>query len=354
MTNRIGENINKLRKHHNLTQQRLSELLGISVAAVSKWETGTAYPDIELLPKIATIFNVSIDYLFDFHLSLVDNPTKVIESANHLFEIGQKTEAILLLSEALLRYPNNMLIKFNHARLTIWSATEYIEVIKELEEVINNCENREITDESYYLLSTCYISLKEFDKAIDAISKIRQSPHINTGLSLLWIYMKQGNFKSAIKQFEFNIFSSLCNIHANTILTDELFKDDFAKAVSFYEMAIGTFKAYSGNNPCRFDVYISTFYERAAYEYVRAEKYDQAIHSLKFAVQYAHSFDNLADENDLPQFDSLNISDTAYNKISNQKLRLLNTIESNLNGAYKYLTSNNDFIEIVTTLKNSL
>lgn len=37
---KISENINNLRKENNMTQEQLAEALGVSVAAVSKWERG--------------------------------------------------------------------------------------------------------------------------------------------------------------------------------------------------------------------------------------------------------------------------------------------------------------------------
>ena len=59
----IGVQIAKLRKEKNITQEELAKNLDISAQAVSKWENGGS-PDLELLPKIADYFNVSIDYLF--------------------------------------------------------------------------------------------------------------------------------------------------------------------------------------------------------------------------------------------------------------------------------------------------
>ena len=61
----IGKQISILRKKYNLSQVELANKLDISYQAVSKWETGTAYPDISLLPKLSHIFNVSIDYILD-------------------------------------------------------------------------------------------------------------------------------------------------------------------------------------------------------------------------------------------------------------------------------------------------
>ena len=44
----------------------LPSYLGVSKAAVSKWETGATYPDITLLPQLAAFFNIRIDELLDY------------------------------------------------------------------------------------------------------------------------------------------------------------------------------------------------------------------------------------------------------------------------------------------------
>ncbi|MEG0569917.1 MAG: helix-turn-helix transcriptional regulator [Erysipelotrichales bacterium] len=56
-----------LRKKFNLTQQEIADRLNVSNKTVSRWETAEGYPDIDLLPKIASIFHVSIDYLLKDH-----------------------------------------------------------------------------------------------------------------------------------------------------------------------------------------------------------------------------------------------------------------------------------------------
>jgi len=60
---RVGTRIAELRSINNITQLELAEKLGVTDRAVSKWETGGGYPDIALLPLMADIFNVNIDYL---------------------------------------------------------------------------------------------------------------------------------------------------------------------------------------------------------------------------------------------------------------------------------------------------
>ena len=61
----LGKKIKQLRFKASLTQEQLAESVGVSAQAVSKWENSAAMPDITLLPKLAEIFGVSIDDLFD-------------------------------------------------------------------------------------------------------------------------------------------------------------------------------------------------------------------------------------------------------------------------------------------------
>ena len=54
------------RKEKGITQDALADHVGVTKASVSKWETGQSYPDITLLPKLATFFNISIDDLIGY------------------------------------------------------------------------------------------------------------------------------------------------------------------------------------------------------------------------------------------------------------------------------------------------
>lgn len=61
--NTTGKKIRDMRKAVNLTQQQLADMIGVSNKAVSKWENGEGYPDIENLKRVSAIFNTSIDEL---------------------------------------------------------------------------------------------------------------------------------------------------------------------------------------------------------------------------------------------------------------------------------------------------
>ena len=60
----IGENIRNFRKKNDLTQEALADRLGVTYQSISRWENGTTYPDLELIPAIAEVLAVTVDELF--------------------------------------------------------------------------------------------------------------------------------------------------------------------------------------------------------------------------------------------------------------------------------------------------
>ena len=62
----IGKVISERRKLLGFTQQSLSQRLNVSAQAISKWENGTSYPDVTLLPQLAAILSISIDSLLGY------------------------------------------------------------------------------------------------------------------------------------------------------------------------------------------------------------------------------------------------------------------------------------------------
>src|SRR5699024_1158616 len=59
----FNEKLQQLRTEKNLTQEQLAEQLYVSRTAISKWESGKGYPNIESLHCIATFFSLNIDDL---------------------------------------------------------------------------------------------------------------------------------------------------------------------------------------------------------------------------------------------------------------------------------------------------
>lgn len=59
----FGLKIKNLRLSRDLTQQELAEKMDVTRSSIGAYETGSQYPSIEVLKKLASFFNVSSDYL---------------------------------------------------------------------------------------------------------------------------------------------------------------------------------------------------------------------------------------------------------------------------------------------------
>ncbi len=81
------ENIKKLRKQHNLSQQQLADILHISQQSVYKYEKDITSPDIETLANMADYFNTSIDYLVGY----TDIPHKIEPVTDSMLNINEMT-----------------------------------------------------------------------------------------------------------------------------------------------------------------------------------------------------------------------------------------------------------------------
>ena len=85
MTLEIGEKIRQLRLQRGMTQGQLGEALGLSAQAVSKWESQTNMPDIQLLPELSVLLGVSIDELFSMtDSSRMDRIENMIEGVRFI------------------------------------------------------------------------------------------------------------------------------------------------------------------------------------------------------------------------------------------------------------------------------
>ena len=108
MNIKIGTIIRELRSKSGITQEKLASHLGISVQAVSRWESETCYPDLEFIPKIANYFRVSADYLLGINrYDTAETAAEYERKWTAAVKNANPAQAMEIITEALTIMPKN-------------------------------------------------------------------------------------------------------------------------------------------------------------------------------------------------------------------------------------------------------
>lgn len=108
----LGNKIRELRRRDGRTQEVLADALGVTSQAVSRWESGGSYPDMEILPAIANYFGVTIDELFGYQNDRERKVDAILEKIGNYHIKARSDDAwvddcLAILREGLAEYPQN-------------------------------------------------------------------------------------------------------------------------------------------------------------------------------------------------------------------------------------------------------
>lgn len=183
----IGQNIKKYRKEKGYTQRELADLIGVSVQAISKWETDTGAPDISQVVPLASALDISTDALFDYEHHTMPKDFEELRKDYHRQEVfrDQRDSAknYKMLNAYFSAHPQNS----EAASLCLKCLVDMIvagktqdrgksELIAECEKYAN-CIFKYETDidtvfMNHFVLARGYAALGENEKAKDMLSKI--------------------------------------------------------------------------------------------------------------------------------------------------------------------------------------
>ena len=100
---KIGKFIGEQRKVHNLTQSELSEKLGITDRAISKWERGICLPDAGLMLDLCKILEISVNELLSGEKIPMENNTEIMEkNLIEMAALNERTNKMLIHTEYIL------------------------------------------------------------------------------------------------------------------------------------------------------------------------------------------------------------------------------------------------------------
>lgn len=244
----IGKTILNLRKEKGLTQEQLASMVGVSAGAVSKWETGSSKPDIDLLAPLARALNTSLNELLSFKEELQDEEIKEIKKEiTDIFLHQGFNEGEAKCKEYLSKYPNSDGLKLIVAGLiqmySMLLGEKYEELIKEkqqyalslLYEVVDSKESKYVNT-ALFLIANLQISLENYEESERCLKELIDS-FIDPMVIYAALLERQGKneeLESLCKRMTlsyFNQSSAMLSILSRVYKK----KGDFDKAVLYLE-----------------------------------------------------------------------------------------------------------------------
>lgn len=181
----LGENIKKYRQLKGMTQTQLASVFNMSEQAISRWETGTTYPDIVLLPALADFFGITIDELMGMeHYNDEAEIDSIIKTVKDNQRQGKISNNVDILQDALKKYPKNYIIMnylidqllFENcggdAEKEKLNGEKAIELSNRL---LNECTDREICN---YVVNLKINALQRLGRMEEAIDLAQSQPSI--------------------------------------------------------------------------------------------------------------------------------------------------------------------------------
>lgn len=214
----IAQILREKRKEYHLTQEQIAGYLGVSVPAVSKWESGASCPDISLIAPLARLLKTDPNTLLCFKEELTES-----EIAAFLLEISDcaKTksyaDAFSLALEKIREYPNCMPLLENVSvtleGLLIMSGTgktereAYTKQLTSLYEQAASGNDPKIRERATFMLVPKYIAQNEFEKAQELIDQLPAPSELDRRQVQANLFLAEEKYDDAALIYERKVLS---------------------------------------------------------------------------------------------------------------------------------------------------
>ena len=166
MLKHFSKRFKTLRKGRDLTQDQVAEIFLVSPQSVSRWETAINFPDIEILPHIASFFNTTVDDLLGTEIVVGEQKAKdYLREIRLLQSTGKVSESIDLARQAVKEIPTNYPLQLQlmealatayHLHPDLQPALQQ-EIIATGERIIKYCTDPAIAPGAKYTLFKQYV-----------------------------------------------------------------------------------------------------------------------------------------------------------------------------------------------------
>ena len=301
----LSQNIRNYRKQRKMTQEQLSEVLGVTVGAVHKWESGLSVPELPLIVEMADFFDVSVDVLLGHRMK--DNSLESI--CMRLNEYCRTMDPVALseAEKALGKYPNSFQIVLNCATVyLVFGAGSHdkkqleraLELLKQSRVLMSQNDDPRISDVSICgTMAMVLFLLGKTDECLDLLKKNNAGGMFNDVLgAILSVVRNQPEEASGY-------LSDALTDGVSTLLTSIIgyvfvfrSREDWKSALDILEWGMGILNGLTTEN--RAGAFAKTHAEMLAlisYVQEKAGKYGESERSLGEAFRLAADFDSTPD-----------------------------------------------------------
>ena len=245
----IGNRIQRLRREKNLTQEQMAAALGVTSAAVSKWETGAAMPDVAMLCPLARLLGITVDALLDFRPALEQEEINaLLEERRKLFEEKRLGEAVGSCETLLREYPDDLRLKSAAAGLYVmylsasldeeWTKSQLARAAALLEQS-RRSSDPSLAAVSRSMLINLYVLQEELDKALALLD---EEPEARPDMEMTraCILLRKGELDEAEKLYQTGLWMAARNavLHLIGLHQVALLREDRKTALERLEQAM--------------------------------------------------------------------------------------------------------------------
>ena len=196
----LSENIRSFRKERKMTQEQLATVLGVTVGAVYKWESGLSVPELDLIVEMADFFDTSVDVLLGYRIN--DNRLDSIVSRLYTYSRTLDPAGIVEAEKALAKYPHSFKVVFACADLFLTYGanskdSRFIRRALELDEqarvLLPQNDNPRISEANIiHNMSIAYYELDEKAKGVELLKQHNVLSHFSYEIgSTMAVFMNQ-------------------------------------------------------------------------------------------------------------------------------------------------------------------
>lgn len=300
---KIGEKIKELREKKSITQSKMAEYLGITEQAISRWENGGGYPDMELIPGISNFLDVSTDELFETDRKEERLRSLTLAAGKNLgWDHKSNCEKIEMYRDILKEFPNHyptifdLIVRLAHENYTpLGQHSE--EIIALSNRIINDCPDINLRRMATDTLAGAYKKIGEQEKAVQIIKESSIIHWLGQGIgfsreSILSTIAEGEEAWENRKDVLQHLCNELCNhIHMFSIVDQDSANDADISKEEWAEMIKRNIIIREKINKI-----IEVFYEDGDYGFFRAwmvDNYQALAEYYMFFGDHAKALDNI-------------------------------------------------------------